>query len=642
MNFAGPLSRHFLSRWTTLVRRAKHPQGATWGLVLDAPRYELLFRGENASIARASVDAGKPVSAADGPAVVGALTLLGRVDEADELYRALGDQMAPWQRIVARSFLTIALARQFRFAEAMKFLEDSMRERHLNASTEARCLFLQSIAIVRYFTGDLRRARHFAERARGQALLAGFLYGRIFSSDLLGHIEVALGQVHRGLELLEQTRTLAASLGHGWLVEALRVSTASYRVRHGVGTGDPVTELRSLLERDMTPDAFGRPGLLLELSRQLVLRGRASEALDILQLAAAQIYPHRNVRFECQLHLGLAHAYLLRGDVSQARSLLESALSRIAGLHQPGIELGLRGLLHRAAALSGDGAEHLPRIAELTRQAGTLIPRRIWGRLHGSHLVDELPGQDRVGDLIDCAHRDGAQAHDLIMQTGQLGVLLSALQVLPGARQVLVRRREHDLVVIDRGDVARVDRVPELSRKLLCTLGSQDARTKEDLCRAVWGYEYHPERHDGLIYSAISKLRRAHPALESWVEATGDGYALSAGVKVTLLDEPATAVQSHAAGTQQSEVEDVSRIASEYELNLRQTRLLSLVHQRESVDVRTARALLSVSEVTASRDLRALTERKLLTRVGKGRATRYCTGPLFPVALIGPKRKENP
>ncbi len=64
--------------------------------------------------------------------------------------------------------------------------------------------------------------------------------------------------------------------------------------------------------------------------------------------------------------------------------------------------------------------------------------------------------------------------------------------------------------------------------------------TKEALYQRVWNGEYHPLRHDGLIYSHIQRLRHillSDMQLGDFIQTMGDGYRLNPKIQVKFRDE---------------------------------------------------------------------------------------------------------
>jgi Fic family protein len=134
----------------------------------------------------------------------------------------------------------------------------------------------------------------------------------------------------------------------------------------------------------------------------------------------------------------------------------------------------------------------------------------------------------------------------------------------------------------------------------------------------VWGYEYDSYRHDTMIYTAISSLRKNLGQAGNWIETTERGYSFGLEKIFKIRDE---ATFSEEVSEISNERKQLLNLASD--LNLRQIKILTHLKKAECVDVNEYKKLFKVSDITASRDLRALKESGLVVSIGKARATKY-------------------
>jgi hypothetical protein len=171
------------------------------------------------------------------------------------------------------------------------------------------------------------------------------------------------------------------------------------------------------------------------------------------------------------------------------------------------------------------------------------------------------------------------------------------------------------VIIYDHGKIRYLKGVPP---KLILTLAKQLSSgnaaeiSKEDLVTRIWGYSYHPLKHDAILYRAVSRLR---DWLEpGWIEATGTGYRLRHGVELKFGSSHPT----HQAPKQPAPV-----ARRDPDLNWRQLKILRQIKSREFIDTDHCRKLFKVSEVTARRDLAHLVRLSMIARIGKGRAIKY-------------------
>jgi DNA-binding winged helix-turn-helix (wHTH) protein len=95
-------------------------------------------------------------------------------------------------------------------------------------------------------------------------------------------------------------------------------------------------------------------------------------------------------------------------------------------------------------------------------------------------------------------------------------------------------------IVSNRGYLC-LRRKPTLIAILSAMIGTwPEAVSKESLYQQVWSGEYHPLRHDGLIYSHIQRLRHillSDMQLGDFIQTVCDGYRLNPKIQVKFRDE---------------------------------------------------------------------------------------------------------
>ncbi|MFO0548772.1 MAG: hypothetical protein U0271_10315 [Polyangiaceae bacterium] len=245
------------------------------------------YAGSYAKVVAETVDA--PTMAVDDADIafaVGALTFLGRVDEAQTLFDGFREaSVEPSDRTVAASrfFLGVAYARAGDFAAAARYLAEGALGRARVADAWSRSFVFQGLAAHRYFTGHHRKAAHHALRAQRAAQVARFSYVQMLATDLRGHALVQLGRFQAGTALLEQARGFAERLGFGMNAHAIACSIAIYKAKFKV-SADALAGLEALLAR-RSHDSYSKRMLLAQSAIQYALRGRAREARQALAQA---------------------------------------------------------------------------------------------------------------------------------------------------------------------------------------------------------------------------------------------------------------------------------------------------------------------------------------------------------------------
>ncbi len=143
---------------------------------------------------------------------------------------------------------------------------------------------------------------------------------------------------------------------------------------------------------------------------------------------------------------------------------------------------------------------------------------------------------------------------------------------------------------------------------------------------------YHPDRHDSVIHTAISRLRTLLGAQSHWVESLGGAYRLAPGVELSVMHpfdgegESPTAAAA-VPPTTIAPPPPMDPIPTEQESRLQTIERL-LVEAPEGLATSAISNALGVSDMTALRDLSSLVDRGIAQRVGQGRSTRYISrGP---------------
>lgn len=597
--------------------------------VMETDFLDLFYRGEYQKVVSDSIDGPSGVTEShQAPAVISSLTFLGRIDDAELLYETYRSKLSLGQKVMTRFFLGVVKCRHFQFQEARKYfglnrLEVSRAsERELEQEKDKILFYLyQGFGFYRYTYGHLRAAHRWAQKSYAASFRGNFLFGRLFAQDLLAHIEINLGRTHFGLKLIEQNISLAQNMGRGALIQMFKVTRAIYRSRFGISQKDAIEELLTTLSETVFEDGYSRACLLAELSQQYLIRGNAKKAGESLSSACDCVYRVDNPRLEILLNFRMAALLARKGDFAQAMHLVRSSLKRLEQNIDRLLELRLLGFeCALAERLNKDEGlrDKQHQLEKLTKKTGYFIGRRILSRQSESYFYEQQTLQDPLGDLMDDLKRNAPDCLSTILENGWYGYLYPLCHIDPSQRTILLSLEGKSLTLFDSGDVLHFARgASNLVAKFFLCL-SKGERSKEQIVNEVWEQNYHPLRHDPLIYSLVSKLRKELGTNSAWVEATENGYQLQRGVLVQEYQNEGTVAK---APPPLLEIE--TKVAAQSGLSYRQKQLLALAAKLHSVDVKTCVEHFKVSTATANRDLTFLENEGLLFRSGKGRSTRY-------------------
>ena len=587
------------------------------------------FAGRYAEVIASTYDAGGEIAPADVGFVVGALTFVDRRDDAVaafEVWRARAGA-APSSRTLAacRFFLGLAWARAGNFDRSFALLDaDGFRARHDSDPWE-RALVFQALPCQCYFTGRFPGAAANALRALQAAHEASFLYVVMLGTDLRGHSLVQMGQLQRGIALLEQANKLARRLGLANNAYAVDTSIATYVTRF-VPHAEALERVESLLRR-RAHDSYSRRALLIEAAFHRALRGRRSAAIEALE--AANIDALRSDTRRGKVVSLLARLWVTRWQlgaaacrelVDQARELVEprDALFR-AEL------LGFEILVARSEGDREREQRALDQLRTLRRTTQHFYAKAALGQFDGEWRARAFDEDALAPILRAVANRDHS-ALSRIVSLGLLGVIPELLGLVPGRRMILIPS-EDLLLLEDHGDVIARHRPPRWCPVLLRILAAGDA-SKQRIVSGLWGLRtYHPEIHDPPVRTTIHRLRTFLQPHTSWVEVSDTGYR--------------TTVPVHLVGSAEAPATEPAPLWEEGEVPKLGARRGPLAPGPDAVDVgprqliyrrldeveaatvpELARAL-ELSNSTVLRGLRALIAEHRVESVGFARATRY-------------------
>lgn len=464
------------------------------------------------------------------------------------------------------------------FAECVRLRRHSLRTRFFAA---------QGIGFYRYFTGQYQNAARHAAKAFEHASQDQYAFGQMLSEELLGYGLLEAGSIRRGIHYLRTSLKKAQLLQHHSLTQSFRLSLLLNEARFGL-RWDVVPRLEGSLEKLHPNDTYSRNSVKLELANQLILRGQIQHAFQVLDEACDSIYATENRLQIAELNFRLAFLNWTQGQSAQATHLLMSAERHVSPKVDVTIWRKMQGLKKQ---IGGQSTEERPRLS--------------------------APGEDRWGDLFQQAKAQEHRALKTILEH-RLYYLLHVFYGFPlGQQALLFDLLPKATLVLNQGDIFVIEKgLTRVLRRILEAL-SAGHRTKADLIQNVWGYSYEPERHDPLVYTSISKLRQLLGPVAIWIESDDNGYRLRSGVHLS----PAASTERE----KPPERHALRLVQEESVLTYRQIRIMRLLSnmESESLAVEDVQRHFTVSRATATRDLAELTQRGVLQRLGRARATRY-------------------
>lgn len=591
------------------------------------------YAGRYAEIIAATYDHDAPTPAIELGFVVGALTFVDRVDDARaafEVWRAhAGVTPEPRTLAACRFFLGLAAARAGYFERSYALLvTEAFRARH-DPDPWVRALVFQGLACQCYFTGRYPGAARHALRALQAAHEAKFLYAAMLGTDMRGHSLVQMGQLQRGIAMLEQANKQAQRLGLTNNAFAVDTSIATYVTRF-VPHVEALERVEALLRR-RAHDSYSQRSLLTEAAVVRALRGLRSEAEEAL--AAADRDALRGDTRRGKIVSILARLWVTRFEhgplackalVDQASELVEPRdVAFRAEL------LGFDILVARATSDLAREQHALAQLRELWRTTHHFYAKAALGQFDPASRTTAFD-EDAVTPILRAVAQRDHGALSRIVSLGWAGVIPELLGLSPGRRIILIPS-EDLLLLEDHGDVVVRHRPPRWCPALLRILASGEA-TKERIVLGLWGLRvYHPELHDPPVRTTIHRLRTFLSPHPNWIEVGDAGYRTTVPVHLVAGGElPAT---ESAPLWEEGEVPTLepARQTSGPRTETITLGPEELVFQRltelEQATVPQLARGLELSASTVLRALRTMVEDRRIERIGFARATRYRARP---------------
>jgi hypothetical protein len=587
------------------------------------------FAGRYAEVVASAFDDGGAFDAVDAAFVVGALTFVGRTEEAQLCFDGLRlREISPEPRTVTAShfFLGLAYARAGNFELAQRFLVAGARARARSRDPWIVAFVFQGLSCHRYFTGHYRAATRHALRALRAAHVASFAYVQMLANDLRGHALAQIGQYRAGIALLEQAKLSSERLGFGMNAYAIECSIVSY-LSESVARSEALERIEGLLGR-RSHDSYSKRSLLASLAIQLALRGRGREALSALAAADADALEKGTRRAKLTNVVARLHVLRWTRGAQACDALLEQARELVddgdVALRAEllGFEAYVAGALaqvgrreHAVAALLG-----LARTTEHHRAQAALE------QLGALPLRQRAFPEDEITPLLHAVTSQDRRALSKLLALGLLGPVPELLG-LPPAKRIVVLVTDNAVLLEDHGDLQLRLNPPRWFATLVRLL-SNGVASKQAMVAALWGLRaYHPERHDSLIRTTVHRFRALLAPHEDWIfVAESGGYGCSAAIQfVGSVGEPSDLTELEMPLAEGEAPEPVAGSATRVAAapQTLASRAFGLMTGGERLSVRDVARSLGVSDSTALRALRELVTAKRVVRSGHARATRY-------------------
>lgn len=585
---------------------------------------ELFYKGEYLAVLKRTYEDQSQVELGVFSYVIGSLGFLGRIQEAEALYQAHRTKLNETQRAYSYFFLALTWTRRSQYARAKKYLilNRGLSKKNQHRDPEIRFLMEQGISFFLFFIGKFEKSLLWSEKSLSSAMASNDFWMRALSQDLLANNLIQNGRIHEGIRHFNEALNCSKKLKNLALIDAIEISTVVLSCEYGINLNESYQKLRSYYNNQKQLDSFSVANLGLEYARQLTLRGQWKSATEKLNEVSASIFQNQNRRQEARFNLRFAEIYYLKNEPNTCLHYVRSGrrcLEFIDYTYEMQF-IGMETKVYQNLLIQKVPESLIQRLKELSMKFNNIKNNNILAR--NSHFENSTlkHSDDEIHQLLQKAEQNLKSARKIILQTGYLSWLYRFFDIRKGERYILMNVEPKSITYITGDGVFhRPNELSTLNFKIISKL-AEGYTSKEDLVNSVWGYEYDTLRHDSLIYSAFSGLRKILSEDSRIIETSEVGYTLNAQV-INLLETSKGTNKPHKIDAV-SVVTDLSGFL-EHGLNSRQIQIMQYLDQNQFISVKIAIKLFSTSEITANRDLRTLFQKNLVLRIGQGRSTHY-------------------
>lgn len=558
------------------------------------------------------------------------LVFLGHFRESEVLFERALKISIPSSLFLSRCrfFLGIGCVRRTDYAGAVKYFSKNLSAIRTSKKSsdenyhEQIFYAYQGSAFYHFFQGHFEKSNQYTKKSYAAAFENNFRYGKVLSLDLMGHSLCQIGAITRGLHELETALSIADSLGNGGIATAIRISIVNYHAQFGTNIPNAISDLNKAIDSLQPQDTYSKAELLLELIRQLILRGKGSEAKAVLETAGQLIYRHQNKRQYATFNLRWAHLQLLNGERQAALALAVSLKSNLDPNIDHVILQQANGLIEKINAASNETSINQN---EFSGPSNNSVDSRIRSRRSNQTAHPINSGEDPIGDIMDAITSGEARTLYQVKTLGLLGLVPKILKLPVGFTGLFLGPSRSEMILINGADIVWLDRaITAPIKKLILNLQGSKFKSKEFLVHQTWGYSYDPTMHDSLLHATIGKLRNLLGKYGHWIEWSGNGYKLADQILVSFEQiESANPQQEIKPKIQNRNSSMASPSKDDIELNMRQFKFIKSLKPGTFVSVGQYAKLFKICKMTACRDLTSLHHTGRMLRMGKARATVY-------------------
>ncbi len=546
------------------------------------------------------------------------MCFLGRHDEARLLFQK--NKLNSSALVITRFHLGLSYTRTSDYHKAKSiFIENFRTLRKESLDSEAQFFVFQGMAFFQFFFSKHHSSQYFSNKAlqvllkwkKGPPLLDALV------KDLIAHNYYQLGRPFKGQKVQKEAIEITKKNKLNNLYNEFLASSAIYKSEFSYDVDKSINSLQKLLKSTPETNDYTSSEIVLQISKLLFLQGKYAKAHQYLLDHFNFIYKNENKRKVAKLNTLLAQILFQKKQYMEGLSLLRVAKTNLEPLIDTNLYIPVLGLEIDALKSLGQNSEAEENfLVELLAKTEKAIPHNINARKNLS--LKETTPEDLLGSLFDGAYQKSMDTFEQINQKGILHLIQCYIPKYSKERASFKRKslfihpKNIGFYTISEESIQYNEE--KLSKNQIALLIALQGRslTKEEIVKTVWSYDYDPLRHDHLVYTTIRRLRKVLKEAGNWILSTEDSYSLDPEVEILSKTQKQIPI----------EVQKKDEMQEALDLNFRQFQILEGLYQDYFTTAHHAKYF-EITRMTAFRDLNELVDRELITKLGKGKGTKY-------------------
>ena len=413
---------------------------------------ELFYQGDYQQVLQRTFEDQNRIDLSLFSYIIGSLSFLGRIQEAESLYTVHKLKLTPVQKSYSYFFLALAWTRRSQYERAKKYLilNRALSKKGNAEDHEIRFLVQQGISFFLFFLGKFEKSLAWSEQSLTSAIATHDFWIRALSQDLLANNLIQNGRINEGLSYFTEALKNSIKLKNQALINAIEISSVVLSCEYGINLAESYQKLITYSKNKKQIDSFSIANLGLEHARQLTLRGEWKEAMVKLNEISNSIFQNQNRRQEARFNLRWAEIYFLKNEPDTCMHYIRSG-RRCLEFVDHTYEMQFIGLEIKVAEtlLNQDVPQNLiTRLNELRAKFNNVKNNNILARHPSWKNALAQPSDDEIHHLLEKAQQNPKAARKIIFEIGYFSWLYRFFDLDRGQKYILLNLEPKSITYI--------------------------------------------------------------------------------------------------------------------------------------------------------------------------------------------------